>query len=207
MDPAQLDRHFPDMLDALADGGVVPLLGAGANLSGRPSGWVEGSKYLPEAATSSRSISLRGTGSTKTTRSLSVSPSSSLSRGPVRWACIACCTRSFVESTSRAPSTSSSRQSLARFVRGARSRDISSSSRRTTTVRWNPPSMPPTSATTSFGTSPRAQTRASSSIGRQKGGRLRRSSKPTTQMSRRRTTRSSSRSTAAWARLRGRTAT
>jgi len=47
VDPAELDSHFPDLLDALEDGGVVPLLGAGANLSGRPSGWTEGSNFLP----------------------------------------------------------------------------------------------------------------------------------------------------------------
>ena len=47
MDAMELDNHFPEMLDALEDGAVVPLLGAGANLSGRSSAWGEGSKHLP----------------------------------------------------------------------------------------------------------------------------------------------------------------
>jgi SIR2-like domain len=45
--PAELDDHFVYLLPALEDGSLVPLLGAGVNMSGRTSAWSQGTSFLP----------------------------------------------------------------------------------------------------------------------------------------------------------------
>jgi SIR2-like domain len=53
LSPEELDKHLRRVLKAMADGRVVPFLGAGANLAGRPEGAVwtgEGSRFLPSGA-------------------------------------------------------------------------------------------------------------------------------------------------------------
>jgi hypothetical protein len=51
-DEEELERHFALVTRLLADSRVVPFLGAGANLCGRPlaGGWHEGAAYLPSGA-------------------------------------------------------------------------------------------------------------------------------------------------------------
>lgn len=47
MDKLELDSHFTFLREALKDGSLVPLLGAGVNMSGRPTAWSEGTTVLP----------------------------------------------------------------------------------------------------------------------------------------------------------------
>lgn len=47
MDALELDSHFTFLLEAVKDGSLVPLLGAGVNMSGRPTPWSEGATVLP----------------------------------------------------------------------------------------------------------------------------------------------------------------
>ena len=51
-DEEELDRHFGLVTRLLVESRVVPFLGAGANLCGRPApvAWQEGSTYLPSGA-------------------------------------------------------------------------------------------------------------------------------------------------------------
>jgi hypothetical protein len=51
-DPETLDRHYKHLTRLLVDGRVVPFLGAGANLCGRPLSqvWEEGQQFLPSGA-------------------------------------------------------------------------------------------------------------------------------------------------------------
>ncbi|MGH3022621.1 MAG: SIR2 family protein [Gaiellaceae bacterium] len=50
MDAHELDSHFTFLGEALKDGSLVPLLGAGVNMSGRPTEWSEGTTVLPSGA-------------------------------------------------------------------------------------------------------------------------------------------------------------
>ena len=53
LSPEELDKHLRRVLNAISDGRVVPFLGAGANLCGRPEGAVwtgEESPYLPSGS-------------------------------------------------------------------------------------------------------------------------------------------------------------
>ena len=47
MAPANLEQHFLFLIGALKAGSLVPLLGAGVNMSGRGSTWSESTRFLP----------------------------------------------------------------------------------------------------------------------------------------------------------------